>query len=164
MKRYIGLSCVLIVCVVLSYSEENTIQKSAGVQKKTGISAPDSSKELSDTLVCTARLLEIPGTLPPNDLYNYVYVMKYRVITVHRGVYTEKELLVGHYNPRLARKLVRDKMDPFVNGDLEKFDVGAKHVLTLVTPIEKVWRDAVEDEYFDSELPRFFAITADIVK
>jgi hypothetical protein len=25
----------------------------------------------------TARLLEIPGQFPPNDLYNYAYVLKY---------------------------------------------------------------------------------------
>ena len=33
----------------------------------------------------TAQLTEIPGPFPSNDLYNYVYVFKYRVILIHRG-------------------------------------------------------------------------------
>src|SRR5660397_222779 len=35
---------------------------------------------LPDSLVITARLIEIPGKFAPNDLYNYVYIMKYRVV------------------------------------------------------------------------------------
>jgi len=35
-----------------------------------------------DTLIIIARLVEIPGKFPPNDLYNYVFIMKYRVVKV----------------------------------------------------------------------------------
>ena len=118
----------------------------------------------SDTLVVTCRLVEIPGKFVSNDVYDYVYIMKYRVLSVEKGEYNGKELLVGHYNPLIARKLVHDKMDPFVDGTVEKFMVGAKHRLTLVAPIESVWDGAIEDEYIDTDLRKYYAVKADILQ
>ena len=117
-----------------------------------------------DTLVVTCRLVEIPGKFVSNDVYDYVYIMKYRVLTVEKGAYSEKELLVGHYNPLIARKQVHDKMDPVVDGTVEQFTVGDKHRLTLITPIEKVWKKAIEDEYYDTELVKYYAVKADLLK
>ncbi len=118
----------------------------------------------TDTLVVTARLVEIPGTFPPNDLYNYVYVMKYRVLEVEEGEYGDKEILVGHYNPLIPRKQINDKMDEYVEGDIEKFEEGAKHRLVLITPIETVWNEAVEDEYFDQDVDKYYALETKTVK
>jgi hypothetical protein len=118
----------------------------------------------NDTLVIDARLVEIPGTFAPNDLYNYVYVMKYRVLSVKKGEYEGKEILVGHYNPLIPRQQVDDKMDEYVDGDVEKFEVGGKHTLTLIAPISTVWNDAIEDEYFDSDLTKYYALKAEIIK
>ncbi len=118
----------------------------------------------ADTLEITARLVEIPGTFPPNDLYNYVYIMKYRVLEVEKGEYDEKEILVGHYNPLIPRKQVNDKMDEYVEGDVEKFEEGAKHKLVLITPIETVWNEALEDEYFDQDVDKYYALEAETVK
>lgn len=126
--------------------------------------APATKSAAMDTLIVTARVVEIPGKFPPNDLYNYVYIMKYRVLSVVKGKYDGQDILVGHYNPLVARAQVKDNMDKLVNGDVTKFEVGGKHKLVLVTPIEKVWKDAVEDEYFDSDLPKYFAVKADVVK
>ena len=117
-----------------------------------------------DTLVVTACLTEIPGKFVANDVYDYVYVMKYRILAVEKGTCDEKEILVGHYNPLIARKLIRDKMDPVVDGTVEKFTVGARHRLTLIFPIEKVWTDAVEDEYIDTDQTKYFAVKADIIQ
>lgn len=135
--------------------------------KTTGAAAQSKIKKTAgksgDTLVVTARLVEIPGRFPPNDAYNYVYVMKYRVISVEAGEYSEKDLYVGHYNPLLPRKLIKDDLDPFVNGTVESFTVGAKHRLSLVEPIDEFY-DQKEDEYYDTELPKFFAVKADNIK
>jgi hypothetical protein len=118
-----------------------------------------------DTLKVTARVVEIPGTFPPNDLYDYVYVMKYRVTKVVSGTCAEKEILVGHYNPLIPRKKVKDKMDTFVDGDVEKFEVGQTHSLVLVKPIDKVWGEALEDEYFDVDASeKYYALKADMAK
>jgi hypothetical protein len=118
-----------------------------------------------DTLVVTAQIIEIPGKFAPNDLYNYVYIMKYRVIKVEKGKYAEKELLVGHYNPLIPRRKIKDKMDLLVDGTADKFCVGVKHRLTLITPISAVWNDAIEEsDYADSEMDKYFALKTDNIK
>lgn len=122
------------------------------------------SAQKQDTLVITGRLLEIPGKFVKNDLYNYIYVMQYRVIKVEKGNYTEKEILVGHYNPLIPRIKVKDKMDSVVDGTVKKFSAGSKHRLVLITPLEAVWNDAVEDEYFDSDSERYYALKVDNIK
>jgi hypothetical protein len=117
-----------------------------------------------DTLIVEARLIQIPGTFAPNDLYNYVYIMKYRIMKVVKGTYDKQEILIGEYNPLIPRRQIKDKMDKFVDGDADKFEEGVKQRLVLITPIEKVWNDAVEDEYFDSDLPKFYALKTDVLK
>ncbi|MBD3242540.1 MAG: hypothetical protein GF331_18265, partial [Chitinivibrionales bacterium] len=66
MKRL--MVAMLAGCVMLSVMVDATW---AGDAKAKGDAAVD-------TLKVVARLIEIPGTFPPNDLYNYVYIMKYR--------------------------------------------------------------------------------------
>lgn len=118
----------------------------------------------TDTLVVQARLSEIQGSMPPNDLYNYVFIMKYRVQKVVKGKYTGKDILVGHYNPRIPRKAIKDKMAPLAKGDVEKFEKGQVHNLVLISPISLVWNDAIQDEYFDSEQTQYYCLKADMVK
>jgi hypothetical protein len=118
----------------------------------------------TDTLVITARLTEIPGAFAPNDLYNYVYIMKYRVVKVLRGSYSGEEILVGHYNPLIPRKQIHDKMARYAAGDVVNFRTGDINTLTLIRPIERIWKDAVEDEYFDSDLAKYYALRADRTK
>jgi hypothetical protein len=128
------------------------------------LSFGEDSAAKSDTLIIDARLVEIPGKFAPNDLYNYVYVMKYRVLKVVKGDYSQKEILIGQYNPLIPRKKINDKMDKYVDGDASEFNEGAKHKLVLITPIESVWNEAIEDEYFDSELEKFYALKTDNLK
>jgi hypothetical protein len=128
----------------------------------TNVRAEDAAA--NDTLVIEARLIEVPGTFPPNDLYNYVYIMKYRVLDVVKGSYDDKEILVGQYNPLIPRDEVDDKMKDFVDGDVEEFEEGNKHRLVLVQPIEDVWNEALEDEYFDSEKTKYYALKTDNLK
>jgi hypothetical protein len=124
--------------------------------------AETSSKTTIDTLKIEARLIEIPGKFPPNDLYNYVYIMKYKVIKVLKGPYTKKEILVGHYNPLISRERIKDKMVSTVRGNVRRFEVNGRHMLTLI-PLERIWKDAVEDDYTDLDLQAFFALEADTV-
>jgi hypothetical protein len=121
-------------------------------------------KKDQDTLIVLARITEIPGAFPSNDLYNYVYIMKYRVIKVLRGTYKGQEILVGHYNPLIPRRQIKDRMRPLVGGDVVKFEKGARQRLVLVMPIEKVWKDAVEDNYPDSDLNKYYALKADVAQ
>lgn len=134
------------------------------VVHKKNVTTTTETSNVNDTLVVIARLVEIKGKFVENDLYDYVYVMKYNVITVEKGNYTKKEILVGHYNPLIPRNKVKDKMDLYVDGTVERFTIGDKHRLTLIEPIEKIWDGAIEDEYFDTDLKKYFALRADIVK
>jgi hypothetical protein len=157
------------VCVKKSASKKTATHvcpaKKALREKAAPASAPSASANPSgDTLVIIGRLIEIPGKFAPNDLYNYVYIMKYRVMKVVRGSYEGEEILVGHYNPLIPRQRIKDRMAPFARGNVAKFETGAKHRLALITPIERVWNDAVEDEYVDSELDKYYALRADTVK
>ncbi|MBD3345930.1 MAG: hypothetical protein GF401_12780 [Chitinivibrionales bacterium] len=129
-----------------------------------GAAKEKTKEKANDTLVVEARVVEIPGAFPPNDLYNYVYIMKYRVTEVLKGSYDDKEILVGHYNPLIPRKQVSDKMDKYVDGNVEKFEEGAKHKLTLIKPIDKVWQEALEDEYFDTQDDKYYALKAEKLK
>ena len=64
----------------------------------------------ADPITIEGRLTEIPGKMPSNDLYSYVYVFKYKVSKVVSGKLDAKEVLVGVYNPLIARGKVKDKM------------------------------------------------------
>lgn len=111
----------------------------------------------AEPVVVEGRLAEIPGKMPSNDLYSYVYIMKYKVLKVVSGSLDAKEILVGVYNPLIARGKVNDKMAEKSKGNVGEFKVKAKHTLKLL-PLEGNWDGAVEDEYFDDESVRFLAV------
>lgn len=111
----------------------------------------------ADPISVEGRLTEIPGKMPSNDLYSYVYVFKYKVLAVTAGKLDAKEILVGVYNPLIARGEVTDKMADKAKGNVGEFKAKAKHKLKLI-PLEGNWDGAVEDEYFDDEAPRYLAV------
>lgn len=111
----------------------------------------------AEGLTVEGKLSEIAGKMPPNDLYNYVYVLKYRVTKVVEGKFDGKEILVGVYNPLTARGQVTGKMASMAKGNVRSFRAGDKHVLKLI-PLEGNYDGAVEDEYFDDESERFLAV------
>ncbi|HLP41180.1 MAG TPA: hypothetical protein VK465_06705, partial [Fibrobacteria bacterium] len=111
-------------------------------------------------LVITATLKEIPGEFPANDIYNYAYIMRYQVNKVLEGTYGEADILVGHYNPRLARDDVKDEQDAKVGGNVKGFQVGDVHHLVL-SPLEGQWTGALEDDFFKDKRPRHWALWAD---
>lgn len=111
----------------------------------------------ADPIAVEGRLTEIPGKMPSNDLYSYVYVFKYKVLAVTSGKLDAKEILVGVYNPLIARGKVTDKMAEKSKGNVGEFKAKAKHKLKLL-PLEGNWDGAVEDEYFDDESPRYLAV------
>ncbi len=122
--------------------------------------------EKNDTLVIQARLLEIPGAFNSNELYDYLYIFKYRVLKIESGTYSDKEILVGHYNPLVPRSQIRNrKLKSIVKGTVKKFEAGDRHRLTLVSLDDFGWNKAVEDNYeLDMTSVRYFAIISDDIK
>jgi hypothetical protein len=158
---YIILASLTIIQLTAS-EEKSNASKALQLSKTPIVEKKDTT--VFDTLIVTARLTEIPGRFAANDAYDYVYVMKYRILKVEKGTYIQKELLVGHYNPLIPRKLIKDKMDSWCNGTVEKFTIGDKQRLVLLRPLDKIWDGAMEDEFRDSELEQYFAVKADILK
>ncbi len=116
---------------------------------------------VSGSLVLVARLIELPGDFPPNDHYDYAYILKYRVEKVFGGDYDGDFLLVGHYNPRQARQGMQGRFGDKVGGNLRDFRAGDLHYLVL-NPLAEVYAEAIEDEYYLESLPRYWASWADL--
>lgn len=134
--------------------KEKASGSGAGGDLKIPAQAPVAGK-----LVMVAELEDIPGQFPANELYNYAYVMKYKVLKVVEGDYGDPEILVGHYNPRFARSDIKDEQDAKVGGDVTTFRKGDVHYLVL-NPLDGEWTGAVEDEYFSDKRPRWWALWA----
>lgn len=124
--------------------------------KRDGASGKAAPLPSGGRLAVEARLEEVPGSFPANDLYDYVYIMKYRVTKVLRGTLEDSILLVGHYNPRVSRAEVKGGMDSLVDGDVTTFTPGDVHRLVLVD-LDSAWTQAVEDGYFRDTRKRYFA-------
>jgi|GEM_PF-1653966 hypothetical protein len=125
---------------------------------KTDTGADPSVTTLGSTEV-TAELMAIPGEFPPNDLYNYAYVLKYRVLAVHRGQIKQgEEILVAHYNPLKPRPSAADENSGKLGGNLQRFKAGDVHRMALETPLDQHWMGGVIDKYFDQKGTRYWAV------
>lgn len=111
-------------------------------------------------LEVTAKLVEIPSKFPPDDLYDYAYVMRYEVVG---GPMDKQSLLVAHYKPRLPRAKVNDKMKAQVAGKVRSFKTGDVHKLKLSPAIKTIWQGALVDEFAatDHKSVRYWALSAD---
>jgi hypothetical protein len=133
-------------------------------KNKPGAGADPSVTALGNTEV-TAELLAIPGEFPPNDLYNYAYVLKYRVLAVHRGqVKQGEEILVAHYNPLKPRASAQDENSGKLGGNLQKFKAADVHRMALESPLDQHWMGGVIDKYFDQKGTRYWAVWTNLAK
>ena len=106
----------------------------------------------------TAELKEIPSPFPSNDLYNYGYVLKYKVLKVHRGKIPEGDILVAHYNPLKPRKEAQDDVSGKIGGHVEAFRAGDVHRMALEAPLDQFFMGGIVDKYFNEKGTRYWAI------
>jgi hypothetical protein len=106
----------------------------------------------------SARLVEIPEPFPPNDLYNYAYVLKYRVLKVHRGTVAGNEIFVAQYNPLKPRFSVQDELSGKIGGNLRTFRSGDVHRMALEGSVDDYWMGGVIDKYFNQPGIRYWAV------
>ncbi len=113
----------------------------------------------------TAKLIEIPTKLPPDELYDYAYVMRYQVLRYQGpgGPRNERFLLVAHYKPRQPRSKIKDKMKSVVGGKLRRFRAGDVHQLRLSADLKEIWKGPLLDEYSatDRKSTRYWCLRAD---
>ena len=100
-----------------------------------GNGADENVTKLGDVEV-TAKLVDVGGEFPPNDLYDYAHVMKYEVLETHRGAVDGTTIYVAHYNPRKPRTTVADERSGEIGGNVTRFVVGSVHRMALVSPID----------------------------
>lgn len=108
----------------------------------------------------TAKLVSIGGDFPPNRLYDYVFVMKYRVLKVHRGK-VDGEIFVGHYDPLKPRATAQDKFSGKVGGDVDHFQVGDVHRMALEAPLDECFVGGIIDKHIQEKGTRYRAIWTD---
>jgi hypothetical protein len=117
----------------------------------------------------TARLVEKPEQFPNLGAYRYTYVLKYKVLNVHRqdpaGQYPLKagdEIFVGHYKPWMPRSQIKDSDwgDSPLGGTLDQFVAGEVHRLALDYELQNLAPSGALDYCFPSGTNRFFAVWA----
>jgi hypothetical protein len=118
----------------------------------------DSEVTTLGTAEVTAEVVEIPQPFPPNDLYNYAYVLKYRVLKVHRGQVPAGQILVAQYNPLKPRERVQDDVSGKVGGHVSAFRAGDVHRMALESPLDQFWMGGIIDPYFNEKGTRYWAI------
>ena len=110
------------------------------------------------TTEITAQLTEIPGPFPPNDLYNYAYVLKYKTLKVHRGQPDSETIYIAHYNPLKPRAKAGDQDAGKIGGDIDQFRAGDTHRLALAAPLDQHYMGGIIDKYFEQKGTRYWAI------
>ncbi len=118
------------------------------------------SADSAAPLEVTAKLVEIPSKMPPDDLYDYAYVMRYQV---QGGPLDKQFLLVAHYKPLQARSKIKDKMKGQVSGKVRSFSTGDVHKLKLSSDLKAIWKGPLVDEYAatDRKSTRYWCLQAD---
>ena len=123
--------------------------------------APVSRSEPEAAVISvTAKLVEIPSKPPPDDLYDYAFVMRYEVIG---GPLDKSILLVAHYKPLQPRSKIKGKMKEFVGGKLRSFTQGDTHKMKLSPDLKKIWKGALIDDFSatDRKSIRYWCLEAD---
>ncbi len=107
----------------------------------------------------TAELLEIPGEVRNDPLYDYAHVMKYKVLAVHRGQVAKDVIYVGQYNPAKPRDAAADARVGQIGGNLRQFRVGDVHRLAMEVPIDDYYMGGIINKYFgQTEDPVYWAL------
>ncbi len=150
----IGLAVSTLLALVLTL---------ASCGKPTGTSGPgaaDPHLTTNGTVEVTAKLVEIPeGAIFQRDLYDYTTILKYQVVTLHRGQVATNTLFVGHYNPWKPRAEAADRRVKGIGGSLKQFRAGALHRMALEVPIDDYFMGGIVNKYFGQETgPLYWAV------
>jgi len=121
----------------------------------------DSQTGTLGTIEVTARLVEIPeGAIFQRDLYDYATLLKYEVVSVHRGAIEKgATIYVGHYNPWKPRAEGADQRAKNIGGTLKRFRTGQLQRLALETPMDDHFMGGIVDKYFGKHSgPTYWAV------
>jgi len=130
-----GLLCLLVMAAT------------PACQKK--MPGPDENLAKKGSVEVTAELVEIRGEFANRADYDYAFIMKYKVLQVHRGSVDGDTIYVAHYNPEKPRASVADSRVRDVGGSLKRFKAGDVHRMALETPLDDYYMGGVINRYFE---------------
>jgi len=107
----------------------------------------------------SAKLMEIKGEMSDDPMYDYAFVLKYKVLKVHRGKIDTDTIYVGQYNPLKPRAGVADERVPDIGGNLKKFRAGDVHRMAMEVPIDDYYMGGIVNRYFEKKTgPIYWAV------
>ena len=145
----------------MNHSKERRIGRDAFMSLLAlGLVSVAKHADAAPNIEVTAKLVEIPSKMPPDDLYDYAYVMRYQV---QGGELDKQFILVAHYKPLVPRSKIKDKMKDQVGGKLRSFNQGDVHKLKLAADLKSIWKGALVDEYAatDHKSVRYWCLQVD---
>lgn len=119
----------------------------ASCQKK--MPGPDEYLAKKGAFEVTAQLVEIRGEFVNRADYDYAFVMKYKVVQVHRGTIEGDTIYVAHYNPHKPRRSAADARVTVNGGNLVRFTAGDMHRMALEVPIDDYYMGGIINRYFE---------------
>lgn len=120
---------------------------SCGPEKTTGEDAQVTTRAAVEV---TAQVTEIPEPFRDDPLYDYAYVLKYKVLKVHRGTVEGDTIYVGMYNPQKPRDKAADARSGDIGGNVQKIQAGDVHRLALETNLDDHYMGGIINKYFDT--------------
>jgi hypothetical protein len=152
-----GIGVITLVAVTIFYLAQR------------GETGADNTVTKLGRIEVTARLLERPDQFPQLGAYRYTYVLRYKVLEIHRQDPTGKyrlqpgdEIFVGHYKPWLPRSEIKDADwgDTPLGGKLDHLVTGEVHRLALDYELQDLAPSGALDYCFPPQTNRFFALWA----
>lgn len=159
LSRFVTFAAAPLATFVLSVA---VVILTAGTA---GADPPPAAAPAPAPIAVTAKLVEIPTKFPPDELYDYAYVMRYQAVggNASAGITDGQSILVAHYKPRQPRSGIKDQMKKVVSGKIRSFHVGDVHKLQLAPNLKSIWKGALVDEFAatDHKSVRYFALVTD---
>ncbi len=139
----------------------------AGCQRPAEPPAPAANEDspvtkLGSTEV-TARLVEVPeGAIFKRDLYDYAAILKFEVLTTHRGETHAGTIFVGQYNPFKPRDQAADRHVKGIGGTARTFAPGRIYRMALESPLDDHFMGGIVNKYFGQDTgPLYWAVWTD---
>jgi len=149
-KRHFVIA--LKACVLLSVSLSSSCRQAPR-------NGADTNVITLGSVEVTAELEEIRGEFVNRSDYDYAFVMKYKVLQIHRGQVDSDTIYIAHYNPEKTRNKAHDARVPEVGGNLKRFQAGDVHRMALEVPIDDYYMGGIINRYFGEETgPIYWAV------
>ena len=141
-----NMAALLVLCLLATGCGNGSGPRAVG---RANAGEDENVKSLGSIEV-TARLVEVPdGAIFQRDLYHYATILKYEVVTVHRGDLKPGEhVYVGQYDPWKPRAEAADNQVKNVGGDLKRFEPGRLERMALEPSLDDSYLGAIVDKYF----------------